>query len=172
MLCIPCIGAHVQLEETSAILPKLLEETQEKLQSFLSEAQGLSLQRYALADKLANLVSQLSSDRHDEDGALGEQSERGQTVLEQMQVLQAELRRLEAGLAWVTVLERVLTLRHVPCLATWETAELTVNVYWIQEVITLLLWQRCRNSGSFMLWSPACIRPCQTVLPSSGRSSR
>lgn len=96
-----------ELKETTAILPKLLEETQEQLQSFLSDAQGLSLQRYALADKLANLLAQLSSDRHDEDS---EQSESGQTVLEQMQVLQAELQRLEAGLAWATVLERVLTL--------------------------------------------------------------
>jgi hypothetical protein len=36
-----------------------------------------------------------------------------------MEVLHAELARLEAGLAWATVFERVLTLRYVSYLWQW-----------------------------------------------------
>ncbi|ORY33806.1 TIP-1 family-domain-containing protein [Naematelia encephala] len=101
--------ASKELEETSRRLPILLEETQTKLEDFLSSAQSLSLERYALADKLAGLVSELSSeDDHDR-----ETQGRRKTVLEQLEEMQDELKRLEAGLAWATVLERVLLLSEI-----------------------------------------------------------
>jgi len=99
------------LEETSTLLPHLLDETQERLQTFLVDAQSLSLQRYALADKLASLVSDLS--RPDEEDGSDGQTKQGRTVLEQIERLQDELSRLEAGLAWATVLEQVILLRSV-----------------------------------------------------------
>jgi hypothetical protein len=85
----------------------VLDETQEKLQVFLGSAQQLSLKRYALADKLATLVNELNAGQ---DGQ-GAQAEREGTLLEEMEKLQVELGRLEAGLAWVTVLERAMGLR-------------------------------------------------------------
>ncbi|WWD15898.1 hypothetical protein CI109_100322 [Kwoniella shandongensis] len=116
--------ANIELEETSSILPPKLEETQEKLQTLLSSAQGLSLKRYELADKLANLVSELSSSnepqpKHQHDGGAeaegseekgGEEQRAEKTVLEQMEEMQVELGRLEAGLAWARALEQVVTL--------------------------------------------------------------
>lgn len=100
-------GAEDQLEETSATLPALLQSTQERLGALLKSAQDLSLQRYALADKMSTLVSEL-------DSSVPKQSDsdekRGQTVLEQMEVMQAELAHFEAGLLWVSVLEQVLVL--------------------------------------------------------------
>jgi len=103
------------LEETSVLLPDLLDKTQGRLQDFLSAAQSLSLERYATADKLSHLISELSStsaeDDHDLDG-LGGQSKKGQTVLEQLEVLQSELERLEAGLIWAAALEQVMGLRY------------------------------------------------------------
>jgi hypothetical protein len=63
---------------------------------------------------LANLVADLSSP---EDGASGEplhegqEGKQGQTLVEKMEGLQEELARLEAGLAWASLLERVLLLR-------------------------------------------------------------
>ena len=102
--------AETQLEETSATLPSVLQSTQERLGSLLKSAQDLSLHRYALADKISSLVSEL-------DSSIPKQSDvdekRGQTVLEQMEVMQAELARFEAGLLWVSVLEQVLVLRCV-----------------------------------------------------------
>ena len=101
-------GAEDQLEDTSATLPALLQSTQERLGALLRSAQDLSLQRYALADKISTLVSEL-------DSSVPKQSDsdekRGQTVLEQMEVMQAELAHFEAGLLWVSVLEQVLVLR-------------------------------------------------------------
>ncbi|KAK8869829.1 hypothetical protein IAR55_000397 [Kwoniella newhampshirensis] len=102
--------ASVELNETSAILPGILEETQEKLQTLLSSAQGLSLKRYELADKLANLVSELSSNNDVESEGETKDQPRGKTVLEQMEGMQDELGRLEAGLVWARALEQVVTL--------------------------------------------------------------
>lgn len=91
-------------------MPKLLHETQDKLQLFLSSAQSLSLERYTLADKLATLVSELSSSTSDDEPEFPDGNQR-KSVLEQMEGLQAELGRLDAALSWVDVLERVLSLR-------------------------------------------------------------
>jgi hypothetical protein len=113
----PVVIADVQLESTSAQLPQLLEQTRTRLQSFLSSAQTLSLERYSLADRLANLVNELNADAPPiselTKGGYGGTTS-GRTVLEQMEGLQYELQRLEAGLAWVGVLEQVLVLRYVP----------------------------------------------------------
>ncbi|EIW69690.1 hypothetical protein M231_06298 [Tremella mesenterica] len=97
-----------ELEETSKILPGLLDETQTRLQTFLSSAQDLSLKRYALADQLVQLLSDLSSSSGTEKS---EDEELRRTVLDQMKGLQAELTRLEAGLSWIQVLEKLLILR-------------------------------------------------------------
>ena len=101
-------GAEDQLEETSATLPALLQSTQERLGALLKSAQDLSLQRYALADKMSTLVSELDSSVPKQSDS---EEKRGQTVLEQMEVMQAELAHFEAGLLWVSVLEQVLVLR-------------------------------------------------------------
>lgn len=100
----------IQLGETSSELPGVLETTQTKLQALLSDAQGLSLQRYALADKLANLVADLRSPVDGEPGP-GADAQEGQTLVQKMEGLQEELARLQAGLAWASLLERVLLLR-------------------------------------------------------------
>lgn len=91
-------------------LPQVLEDTQTRLQTFLSSAQSLSLERYALADKLANLVNELDANAPPLESKDG-YTRAGRTVLQQMEGLQQELERLEAGLAWVGVLEQVLLLR-------------------------------------------------------------
>ena len=94
-------------------MPELLERTQERLQTLLSSSQSLSLQRYSLADKLANLIDELSSGPKRKDDVDGEGDGEGEhsSVLEQMEALQSELARLEAGLGWATVLEQVIVLR-------------------------------------------------------------
>ncbi|KAK4688656.1 RAD50-interacting protein 1, partial [Tremellales sp. Uapishka_1] len=100
--------AAAEVEETSSLLPKALEETQTRLQEFSSSAQNISLERYALADRLANLVKELSSDavlEVEDEGKAGQT-----TVLEQMESLQADLNKLEAGLAWASGLEQVVVL--------------------------------------------------------------
>jgi hypothetical protein len=103
------------LGDTSASLPALLQTTQERLGSLLSSAQDLSLQRYTLADKLSTLISELDSSASAataEDQPDGPAvAVKGRTVLEQMEEMQDELARLEAGLVWVSVLEQVLALR-------------------------------------------------------------
>ncbi|OCF36565.1 hypothetical protein I316_01816 [Kwoniella heveanensis BCC8398] len=122
--------AASELEETSKTLPQQLADTQTRLQTLLSSAQELSLQRYKIADQLAHLVADLSSssspgaDAADDD-PIREQHDQGQgqrkgkeiaarasseTILEQLEGLQAELGRLEAGLAWARVLEQVVVL--------------------------------------------------------------
>ena len=89
----------------------MLQQAQVKLQQLLESAQSLSIERYALADKLANLVSDLDSST-ELNGTQNVEVSRGrQTVLEQMEVMSAELSRLEAGLAWINVLEQVVLLR-------------------------------------------------------------
>jgi hypothetical protein len=97
----------VQLEETSTLLPKLLYDTQTKLQNLLSSAQELSLQRYQLADKLAALVSELSSEEP------SRETEQEHSVMEQMKIFQTELAKLQAALTWVTVLDQTVTIRWV-----------------------------------------------------------
>ena len=101
----------MQLQDTSSTLPGMLSNAQERLQQLLESAQSLSLERYALADKLANLVAELDSSAEMNGTQHAESSGRRQTVLEQMEVMSSELSRLEAGLAWVSVLERVVLLR-------------------------------------------------------------
>lgn len=59
---------------------------------------------------MSTLVSELDSSIPRQADA---DEKRGQTVLEQMEVLQAELAHFEAGLLWVSVLEQVLVLRWV-----------------------------------------------------------
>ncbi|KAL7423932.1 hypothetical protein Q5752_001517 [Cryptotrichosporon argae] len=101
--------ADAELAASSKLLPSLLEETQAEIQRFLEDAQSLSLQRYALSDKLSSLLQELSSDAadrgNDEAGV-----ERRRTVLEEMEELQRGIDQLQAGLAWVTMLENVLVL--------------------------------------------------------------
>ncbi|WWC69475.1 uncharacterized protein I206_103416 [Kwoniella pini CBS 10737] len=94
--------ASKELEETTEALPKQIEVTQEKLQVLLSSAQELSIQRYSIADKLANLVSEIST--------TGENQSNGQSILNQLEILQNELSRLEAGLQWAKILEEVINL--------------------------------------------------------------
>ena len=93
------------MARTSKELPILLEKTQSQLQEFLSTAQNLSLKRYDLGDRLTRLINDLSEEAPllDEEG--------GRTVLTQLEGLEAELGRLEASLAWVGVVERVVSLR-------------------------------------------------------------
>ncbi len=108
------------MNETSKTLPGLLQSTQERLQKLLESAQELSIKRYALADQLSTLISELDSSRGTDSKIDGtntngnetqkEQSE-GKTILEQMEELQNELSRLEAGLVWVGVIEQVVVLR-------------------------------------------------------------
>ncbi|WVQ98696.1 hypothetical protein IAU59_005827 [Kwoniella sp. CBS 9459] len=117
--------AALELEETGKTLPQQLTDTQTRLQTLLSSAQEISLQRYRIADQLASLVTDLSSSHntgsltHDDTPINGEQGEARSslagssgsgTILEQLEGLQAELGRLEAGLAWAKVLEQVVVL--------------------------------------------------------------
>lgn len=59
---------------------------------------------------MSTLISELDSSRRDEDD---DAKDRGQSVLEEMEVMQEELAGLEAGLAWVRLLEDILVLRQV-----------------------------------------------------------
>jgi hypothetical protein len=107
----------VQVEKTAKSLPILLDETQAKLQNLLSSAQKLSLERYTLTDQLSGLLDDLAPPV-DATGVRtgiteGYDGAQGQTLLQQMSDLQDELARLEAGLTWATVLEKVLSLRYV-----------------------------------------------------------
>ncbi|OCF54147.1 hypothetical protein L486_08343 [Kwoniella mangroviensis CBS 10435] len=100
----------LELEETTKSLPKQIINTQARLQTLLSSAQELSLQRYSIADKLANLVSDVSDgNSHSTDDDSGIRQKR-ESILGQLEVLQSELSRLEAGLAWAKVLEQVVIL--------------------------------------------------------------
>ncbi|WWC90049.1 uncharacterized protein L201_004981 [Kwoniella dendrophila CBS 6074] len=103
-----------ELEETTKSLPEQIESTQTKLQTLLSSAQELSLQRYSIADKLANLVSDLSSSdtntEQDDNVADGQTKDNTESILSQLESLQSELGKLEAGLAWAKILEQVVVL--------------------------------------------------------------
>jgi hypothetical protein len=88
-------------------LPKLLEYTQGEIQSLLSSAQGLSLRRYDLVDRLGRLIVDLDADAD----ADSERNVKGRTTLEQLENLQDELGRLEASLSWIEVVERIVCLR-------------------------------------------------------------
>lgn len=102
------------MNETSAVLPGLLQSTQERLGEVLKSAQELSLERYALADRLSTLISELDSSTPkggQVDDTPLEARSGGKTVLEQMEEMKQELSKLEAGLVWVTILERVIVLR-------------------------------------------------------------
>lgn len=120
-----CPAHEFQLVQSREAIPKLLQQTQSRLQAVLDEAQSLSLQRHSLQDKLDGLVAETSSQARGQDGHPEEGHEppggarEGPTVLEQLDRLQDELGRLEAGLAWVSVLERVVALRSdapaMPC---------------------------------------------------------
>lgn len=88
----------------------------------LRSAQDLSLERYALADKMSTLISELNSGEAKSNGRTDEQRDAGQeatqeerqeSVLERMETMQRELQHLEAGLLWISVLEQVLVLRYV-----------------------------------------------------------
>ena len=96
----------IQLEKTSSTLPSLLADTQTKLQEFLSSAQESSVERYTLVEKLSGLLSELDETQEPLEG-----QEQGQTLLEQIEGMQTELQRLEAGLAWAGMMEQILTLR-------------------------------------------------------------
>lgn len=103
-----------KVEKTSKSLPALLAETQTKLQTLLSTAQKLSLERHTLTDQLSGLVDGLDAPVQYHDGAVDGGADAGATtLLQQMADLQDELARLEAGLTWATVLEKVLSLRCV-----------------------------------------------------------
>lgn len=102
-----------QLAETTRTLPGLLNDAHDRLQKLLSEAQNLSLQRYTVADKLAGVINEISWEGS-LDGAEATSSDgqqKSETLLRQMELLESELSRLEAGLTWVTVLEKVVLLR-------------------------------------------------------------
>jgi hypothetical protein len=80
----------------------------------LSTAQKLYLERHTLTDQLSGLVDGLDAPvQRQNDAVGGEAGEAGTTLLQQMADLQDELARLEAGLTWATVLEKVLSLRYV-----------------------------------------------------------
>ncbi|WWC61139.1 uncharacterized protein I303_103718 [Kwoniella dejecticola CBS 10117] len=104
------LKASQELEETSKTLPLQIEQTQEKLQALLSSAQDLSLQRYSIADKIANLVSEISSPLLTPANDAPSDAKQGESILGQLEVLQGELSRLEAGLQWAQVLEQVIIL--------------------------------------------------------------
>lgn len=72
------------------------------------------MKRYDLADRLTRLVNDLSEDAPPLDG------KKGKTVLTQLEGLGEELGRLEASLAWVGVVERVVLLRYAPILSPFE----------------------------------------------------
>ena len=115
--------ADVQLDATSATLPGELQSAQEKLGALLRSAQELSLERYALADKMSTLIAELNpssdtdkssgSDVETDEGQGTSRREKSRSVMEQMEAMQAELQHLEAGLLWISVLEQVLVLRYV-----------------------------------------------------------
>lgn len=77
-----------------------MHKAQDSLQRLLSRAQKLSLERHTLADKLANLSTEVQEG--------GEAS-----VLNQVEELHRELSRLNVGLDWVLKLEEVVILRWV-----------------------------------------------------------
>lgn len=87
----------------------------------LRSAQDLSLERYALADKMSTLISELNSGEAKSNGDTNGQRDAGQeatqerqkSVLKRMETMQTELQHLEAGLLWISVLEQVLVLRYV-----------------------------------------------------------
>ncbi|ORX39873.1 TIP-1 family-domain-containing protein [Kockovaella imperatae] len=106
-------AADAELATTTSTLPDMLHAAQERLQKLLESAQSLSIQRYALADKLGNLIAELQSSA-ETDGSSREEDNRSgnrkQSVLEQMESMSSELARLEAGLAWATILEQVVVM--------------------------------------------------------------
>lgn len=84
----------------------MLEETHTKLQDFLSSASELSQERYTVVDQLTGLISELNAGN-------GNEEEGGEILLVKMEEMQRELVRLEAGLAWASVMEQVLRLRYI-----------------------------------------------------------
>jgi hypothetical protein len=65
---------------TKVELPKLLESTQEEIQTLLSSTQGLSSRRFGLVDKLSRLIVDLNSE-DEGDGAKG-------TTLDRLEVIE------------------------------------------------------------------------------------
>nr|ODN88505.1 hypothetical protein L204_06360 [Cryptococcus depauperatus CBS 7855] len=92
--------AKKELERTTEALPGLLQDTRDALQDLLSSAQKLSLDRHTSADKLAVLIRDTSET----------ESAQGQSALAKLDALQDELADLEAGLSWVTILEKTVIL--------------------------------------------------------------
>ncbi|WVQ70105.1 uncharacterized protein L199_008330 [Kwoniella botswanensis] len=99
----------LELEATTKSLPKQIEDTQARLQTLLSSAQELSLQRYSIADNLADLLSDIS-DGISPSIEVDDIRYKGESILGQLEVLQNQLCKLEAGLAWAKVLEQVVIL--------------------------------------------------------------
>lgn len=93
--------AERQLARTSAALPDVIHKAQDQLQNLSSKAQKLSLDRHTLADKLANLSTEVQAG-----GPEG-------SLLDQVERLHSELARLNVGLEWVKRLEEVVLLRYV-----------------------------------------------------------
>ncbi|WVQ81558.1 hypothetical protein IAT38_003682 [Cryptococcus sp. DSM 104549] len=103
--------AQSELAETSRELPPLLDQTHSGLQTLLHSAQELSIQRYDLADKVVNLVSDIGGGTKKDEGreAVNKKTD-SNPVLLQVELLQEELGKLEAGLAWAKILEEVVGL--------------------------------------------------------------
>ncbi|XAO24018.1 hypothetical protein I312_102808 [Cryptococcus bacillisporus CA1280] len=106
------IKAAKELQETSKALPSLLSKTQDSLQLLLQSAQELSLQRYNLADKLSELIGDISKSVEGEEildaEATGRDKQR--TILNELEGLQNDLGNLQAGLAWTSMLEEAVAL--------------------------------------------------------------
>lgn len=95
------------------MLPSLLSNTQDSLQQLLQSAQELSLQRYNLADKLSELIGDISGSVEGQ-GTLDAEAkgrDKQKTILNELEGLQNDLGNLQAGLAWTNMLEEAVALR-------------------------------------------------------------
>ncbi|AAW41871.2 hypothetical protein CNBB3130 [Cryptococcus deneoformans B-3501A] len=104
--------AAKELQETSKALPSLLSNTQDSLQQLLQSAQELSLQRYNLADKLSELIGDISGSVEGQ-GTLDAEAKirnKQRTILNELEGLQNDLGNLQAGLAWTNMLEEAVAL--------------------------------------------------------------
>ncbi|OXM81277.1 hypothetical protein C364_01141 [Cryptococcus neoformans Bt63] len=104
--------AAKELQETSKALPSLLSNTQDSLQQLLQSAQELSLQRYNLADKLSELIGDISGSVEGQ-GTLDAEAkgrDKQKTILNELEGLQNDLGNLQAGLAWTNMLEEAVAL--------------------------------------------------------------
>ncbi|KIR53163.1 hypothetical protein I315_04199 [Cryptococcus gattii Ru294] len=106
------IKAAKELQETSKALPSLLSKTQDSLQLLLQSAQELSLQRYNLADKLSELIGDISESVEGEEILDAEAAGRDkqETILNELEGLQNDLGNLQAGLTWTSMLEEAVAL--------------------------------------------------------------